>query len=86
MTTHSARIGGLAQLAERLLCMQKVRGSIPLTSIRILVFHSCNNHHFYFSHPVDGGGRQGAFFLNMNGDTMVTNVCRNEIELLIYTF
>ena len=26
------RRGGLAQLAERLLCMQKVRGSIPLTS------------------------------------------------------
>eukprot|EP00979_Chaetoceros_neogracilis_P005081 scaffold873_cov257-Chaetoceros_neogracile.AAC.3 len=27
------RDGGLAQLVERLLCMQKVRGSIPLTSI-----------------------------------------------------
>ena len=25
--------GGLAQLAERLLCMQKVTGSIPVTSI-----------------------------------------------------
>ena len=29
--------GGLAQLVERLLCMQKVRGSIPLTSILVLV-------------------------------------------------
>ena len=32
--------GGLAQLVERLLCMQKVRGSIPLTSILSCVIHA----------------------------------------------
>ena len=29
--------GGLAQLVERLLCMQKVTGSIPVTSISLLL-------------------------------------------------
>ena len=37
---HKIRNGGLAQLAERLLCMQKVRGSIPLTSIQFLLFQN----------------------------------------------
>jgi hypothetical protein len=49
------RRGGLAQLAERLLCMQKVRGSIPLTSNSSFgLSFSRNDNHFYFSHT---GGR-----------------------------
>ena len=34
--------GGLAQLAERLLCMQKVTGSIPVTSIGFCFFLNLN--------------------------------------------
>ena len=48
MTT---RRGGLAQLVERLLCMQKVTGSIPVTSISrfarsaFALIHFATTHH-----------------------------------------
>jgi hypothetical protein len=42
------RRGGLAQLAERLLCMQKVRGSIPLTSNSFLLPCDCGSSIFLF--------------------------------------
>ena len=39
MRAGLVRRGGLAQLVERLLCMQKVTGSIPVTSTLVLLLY-----------------------------------------------